>query len=74
MLIKSTTCVGAPIKFTKLILLPSASVLRGGGFGLGHLLKDGSNFFLFVITFPEIVESENVFGNFLDFVHVNSQL
>ena len=55
-------------------LVPSPSVLRGGGFGLGHLLKDGSNFFLFVITFPEIVESENVFGNFLDFVHVNSQL
>ena len=73
-MIKSTTCVGVPIKFTKLILLPSTSVLRGGGFGLGHLLKDGSNFFLFVITFPEIVQSEDVFGNFLDFIHVDSKL
>ena len=66
MLLKSSH-VFLPIKFT------SASVLRGGGFGFGHLLKDGSNFFLFVITFPEIVESEDVFGNFLDFVHVDSK-
>ena len=57
----------------KVDCFPSSLVLRRGGFGLGHLLKDGSNFFLFVITFPEIVESKNVFGNFLDFVHVDGK-
>ena len=52
---------------------PSTLILSWGGFGFGHLLEDGSNFFLFVITFPEIVQSEDVFGNFLDFVHVDSK-
>lgn len=42
--------------------------------GSGHFVQNGVHLFLFVKGLPQVVQVENILGNFLDFVHVHVQL